>query len=142
MRKRLDAVTWRKTRERAIEPAGIRASYSGVAAFQHVLPVEVRALAVGCRHRVHDDGLAGLIESVQVRHRRIEGKESIERQSRRLAIEPERIVAAQLGPIGIADRRDRRESIERPAQHDGEEARVAAFRPRDPRHERPGEQRA
>src|SRR5882724_11427193 len=106
MRSRLNAVARRETRKRAIEPARIRTSYSGVAAFQHVLSVEVRALAVWRRHRVHDDGLAGLIESVQVGHRRIEGKESVERQSRRFAIKPERIVAAQLDPVGIADRRN------------------------------------
>jgi len=138
----LYTVAGRETREHAIEPAGIGASHSGVAAFQHVLPVEMRALAVGRRHRVRDDGLAGFIKPVQVGHRRIESKESIERQSRRLAIEPERIVAAQFDPIGIADRRDCREPIERAAQHDGEEARIAALRPRDPRHERPRKQRA
>src|SRR5205807_2120446 len=43
---------------------------------------------------------------------------------------------------GIADRRDRRQPVERTAQHDGQEARVAAFRACEPRYERPGEQRA
>ena len=54
----------------------------------------------------------------------------------------QRIVAAQRHPIRIADRRDGGEPVERAAQNDGEEARIAAFGMREPRQMRPGEQRA
>ena len=65
------------------------------AAFQHVLAVEMRALAIGRRRRMHDRGRAGLVEPMQVRHRRVEREEGVERQRRRLAVERERLVAAQ-----------------------------------------------
>ena len=79
---------------------------------------------------------------MQVRHRGIEREEGIERQRRRLAVEHQRLVAAQLHPVGIADRRDRREAVERAAQDDGEHARIAPFGARELRQERPGEQHA
>ena len=68
-----------------------------------------------------------LIEPMQVRHRRIEREETVERQRRRLAVERERVVAAQPDPVGIADRRDGGEPVERAAQDDRQEARVAAL---------------
>ena len=132
----------RQRGERAVEPAGIGRARLAEAAFEHVLSVEMRALAIGRRGRMHDRRRAGLVEPVQVRHRRIEREEGIERQRRRLAVEPERLVAAQPGPVGIADRRDRREPIERAAQHDHQQARIAALRARDFRQIGPGEQRA
>ena len=61
--------------ERAVEPAGVGAARIGQPAFQHVLPVEMRALAIGRRGRVHDRGLPGLVQPVQVRHRGIEREE-------------------------------------------------------------------
>ena len=128
-------------RQRAVEPAGVGTAGPRKAAFQHVLAVEMRALAIGRRHRMHHDGLAGLVEPVQVRHRRVEGEEAVERQPRLGAVELEGVVAAQLDPVGIADRGDGGEPVERAAQHDGEEARIAALGARDFRHERPGEQR-
>ena len=75
----------REPGKRTIEPAGIDGSGLGQPAFQHVLPVEMRALPIGCRHRMHDGGLAGLVEAMHVRHRGIEREESIERQRRGLA---------------------------------------------------------
>jgi len=91
---------------------------------------------------VNDGCLSRLIEVVQVGHRRIEGEEAVERQRLGVAVELECIVAAQLDPVGIADRRHRGEPIECAAQHDGEEARVAAFGAGDARHMGPGKQRA
>ena len=44
---------------------------------------------------MHDGGGARLVEPMQVRHRRIEREEGIERQRRRRAVERERLVAAQ-----------------------------------------------
>ena len=87
-------------RERAVEPAGVAAAGLGEAALQHVLAVEMRALAIGRGGGVHDRGLLGLVEPVQVRHRRIEREEAIERQRRRLAVEHQRLVAAQLTQSG------------------------------------------
>jgi hypothetical protein len=74
--------------------------------------------------------LAGLVEPMQVRHCWIAREETVERQGWRCAIELEGVVAAQLHPIGIADRRHGGKPVERAAQHDGEEARIAAFRAR------------
>ena len=121
-----------KRAERAVEPAGVDRAGLAEAAFEHVLAVEMRALAIGRGGRVHDRRLLRLIETMQVRHRRIEREERIERQRRRLAVEHERLVAAQLHPIRIADRRHRRQPVERAAQHDREKARIAAFGAREP----------
>src|SRR5205823_6640660 len=73
---------------------------------------------------------------------RIEREESVERQRGRLAVERERLVAAQRDPVRIAHRRHRREPIERAAQYDDEQAWIAAFRARQFRQIGPGEQRA
>ena len=83
---------------------------------------------------MHDGRLLRLVEPVQVRHRRIEREEAVERQRRRLAVEHQRPVAAQADPVGIADRRDGGEPVERAAQHDDEHARIAALGAREPRH--------
>ena len=139
---RIGAAAGLERRERAVEPTHLGRPGLAEAAFEHVLSIEMRPVPVRRRDRMHDGGLAGLIEPVQVRHRRIERKEGIERERGLLALERERVVAPQLGPIGIADRRDRGEAVERTAQHDREEARVAAFGARDARHEGPGEQHA
>ena len=58
------------------------------------------------------------------------------------AVEGQRLVAAQLDPVRIADRRDRGEAVERAAQHDDEQARIAAFGERELGRVGPGEQRA
>jgi hypothetical protein len=77
-----------------------------------------------------DARVPGAIKPMQVRHRRVEGKEAVERQGRGLAVEPKHFVAAQRHIVWVADRCDRGEAVERAAQHDHEESRVAAFRPR------------
>src|SRR5215471_18655465 len=43
----------------------------------HILPIEVRTLTIGRRHRVHHDPLAGLIEPMKVRRRGIERKPAL-----------------------------------------------------------------
>ena len=128
--------------ERAVEPARIGRTRLGEAALQHVLAVEVGALAVRRGRRMHDGRRAGFVEPMQVGHRRIEGEEGIERQRRRLAVEGERLVTAQREPVRIAHGRDRCESVERAAQHDHEQAWIAPLRARHPRQIGPGEQRA
>jgi hypothetical protein len=91
---------------------------------------------------MHHNGLTGLVETMQVRHCRIEREETVERQGWRRAIELEGVVAAQLHPIGIADRRHGGKSVERAPQNDSEETRITAFGARDLGYEGPGEQRA
>src|SRR5499427_1824616 len=128
--------------KRSVKPAGIDGAGPRKSAFQHVLSVEMRALPIWRGRRMHDGGVTLLIEAVHVWHGGIERKEAIERQPRLLALERECVVAAQLHPIGIADRRYRGKPVEGAAQHDGEKPRIAAFRAREPRYERPGEQHA
>ena len=127
----IDAACRLERDERAVEPAGVGRAGLGEPAFEHVLAVEMRALAIGRRRRMHDRRLPGLVQAMQVRHRGIEREESIERQRRRLAVERQRLVAAQRDPVRIADRRHRREPVERAAQHDHQHARVAAFGTRE-----------
>ena len=139
---RIDPAVRRQLDQRAVEPAGVDGAGPRDAALEHVLAVEMRALAIGRRGGVDDGRLLRLVEPVQVRHRRIEREEAVERQRRRLAVEHQRAIAAQADPVGIADRRHRAESIERAAQHDDEQARIAALGARQPRHLAPGKQRA
>ena len=91
---------------------------------------------------MHDRRLPGAVEPVQLRHRRIEGEETVELERRVRSVGEQRLVAAQPHPIGIADRRHGGKPVERAAQDDGEEARVAPFGARDFRQIDPGEQRA
>src|SRR5580704_9373255 len=100
------------------------------------------ALAIGRGAGMDDDRLAGGEHAMQVRHRRIEGKEAVELERWRLAVKGERVVAAQRGPVRIADRCDSGEPVEGASQHDGEKARIAAFGDGKFRHIGPGEQRA
>ena len=81
--------------EGAVEPAGFRGARPQHAAFEHVLAVEMRALAIGRRGRMHDGGGAGSVQPMQIGHRRVEGEEGIERQPGRCALQGERLVAAQ-----------------------------------------------
>ena len=54
----------------------------------------------------------------------------VERQGGRRAVEAHGILAAQRYPARIADRGNGGKPVERAAQHEREEARVAAFGPR------------
>ena len=111
---RIDAPARLERRERAVEPAGVGPAGPRQAALEHVLAVEMRALAVGRRRRMHDGRLAGLVQPVQVGHRRIEREEGVERQRRRLAVERERRSPRSSHPVGVADRRHRGEPVEAP----------------------------
>ena len=99
----------------------------------------MRALAVGRSGGVHDGRLLRLVEPVQVRHRRIEREEPVERQRRRLAVEYERAISAQPDPVGIANGRNRAEAVERAPQYNDKHARITALGAREPRHLAPGE---
>ena len=138
----IDAAAGRKAGERAIEPAAVARRRFWQAAFQHILAVEMRALAIGRGAGMDDDRLVGGKHAMQVRHRRIEREEIVELERRRLALERQRIVAAQRDPVRIADRRHGGQPIERAAQHDGQKTRIAAFGERELRQIGPGEQRA
>jgi hypothetical protein len=129
-------------RQRPVEPAGVGGPGGGEAAFEHVLAVEMGALPVRGRDRMHDACLAGCVQPVQVRHRRIEREKPVERQRRVRPVAPQDLVAAQRLVIGIADRSDRGKTVKGAAQHDHQQARVAAFRHCNPRHVSPGEQHA
>jgi uncharacterized protein (DUF1501 family) len=64
--------------------------------------------------------------------------DTLMRLAGRRSVEAKNNVAPQRYPIGVADRRHRGESVERAAQHDDQQARVAAFRARRPgAHARP-----
>ena len=109
---------------------------------EQILAVEMRAFAIRRRAGMNDDRLIGREHAMQIRHRRIEREEIVELERRRLAVERQRLVAAKLDPVRIADRRHRRESVECAAQDDGEKARVAAFGVCELGQMRPGKQRA
>ena len=139
---RIDASVGGERQQRAVEPAGIDGAGPGKSALQHVLAVEVRALAIGRRGGVHDGRVLRLEETMQVRHRWIEREEGIERQRRRLTVEQQRAIPAQGDPVGIADRGHGTQPVERAPQHDDEHARIATFGAGELRHLRPGKQGA
>ena len=80
-----------------------------------------------------------LYNRCRFRHRGIKREEAVERQRRRLAVERQRALATQADPVGIADRRDGTQAIERAPEHDDEQARIAALGPRQAGHLAPGE---
>ena len=90
---------------------------------------------------MNDDRLVRFEHTGEIRHCRIEGEEIVELECRRLALERQRIVAAQRNPIRVSHRGHRGEPVERAAQHDRKKARVSPFGPREPRDIAPGEQR-
>ena len=136
----IDAAGRRHRAERAIEPAALGQARARQPAFQHVLAVEMRALAIGRRCRMHDGRLARLIEPVQVRHCWIEREEAVEPQCRIGAFERERVVAAQPQPVRVANRGDSGETVERAAQYHDQQSWIAAFGERDTRQIGPSEQ--
>jgi hypothetical protein len=136
----IDPAVRRQRHQGAVEPAGIGETGPGDAALEHVLAVEVRAIAIGRGGGVDDASLPCLVKPVQVRHGGIEREERIERQCRCLAVEHQSAIAAQADPVGVADRRYRAQTIERAPQHDDEQARIAALRARQLWHLRPCEQ--
>src|SRR6516162_1121629 len=87
----------------------------------------MRALAIGRGSGMDDDRLVRFEHAVQIRHRRIEREEIVELECWYLAVERQRIVAAQRNPIRISNRSHCREPVERTAQHDREKAWVASF---------------
>ena len=128
--------------QRAIEPAGLHAAGPGIAAFEHVLAVEMRAVAIGRRHRMDHRGMLVAIHARKFRHRRMQREERIQHDRRMRAVRGERDRPVQAGIVGIADRRDGREPIERAAQDHHDQPRIAAVgRAREFRQISPGRER-
>ena len=90
-----DAVAPGHRADGPVEPARLREAGAGLAAFEDILAVEVRALAIGRGGGMDDGGAALLVKSREDRHRRVEGEEAVERDRRMLARERERERAVQ-----------------------------------------------
>ena len=80
---------------------------------------------------MNDDCFLGGEHAVEVGHRRIERKEIVEFERRRLAGEAERAVATQRRPIGISNRGDRGETVKCSAQHDCQKPGIAPLGARE-----------
>ena len=68
--------------KRPVEPAGGGVAGAGETAFQYVLAVEMRAVAIAGRGGMHHRRLARLEQAREHRHRRVEREETVERQRR------------------------------------------------------------
>ena len=88
----------------------------------------MRAVAIVGARGVHHQGLLGVVEPGEIRHRRVEAEEIVELQRGVVAVTAQREFAVQVGVIGIADRADGGEAVERAAQDDDDEARIARAR--------------
>ena len=139
---RIDTTAGCKGKQRAIEPAAVGRARRDDPALQNVLTIEVRALAIGRRCRVHDDGVLCPVEPVQIWHCGIERKKGIERQRWRPSIQHERLIPAQADPVGIANRCNSTKSVESPAKNNYEHARITALRARKLGDLGPGKQSA
>ena len=115
---------------------------TGIAAFQHVLAVEMRAVAIGRRRRHGRPRPACRVQPREIRHRRMQAEEAVEHERRMRPVRGQRDRAVQRGIIGIADRRHGGKSIERAAQDHDDQPRIAAVRgAREFRQVRPGGER-
>lgn len=109
-------------------------------ALQNVLAVEVGPLPVARGGGMDDGGLAGLEHAGKRRHGRVQSEEAVERRGCMLAGKRQGDLAMQACVPRIADGGDSRQAVERAAQYDHDQARVArAGRARDAREMRPGE---
>src|SRR5215472_18716410 len=98
----------------------------GRAVLEHVLSVEVRALAVGTRERLEHDELARRVALLQESKRWVQAEEAIERQrATGLTRSAQGELAPQLRIIAVAEWRDRCEPIERTAHDHQHQARGA-----------------
>ena len=107
------AVAFRQRGEGTVEPAAAGKPRCGIAAFEDILAVEMRAVAIRACDRVNDGRLLLIIEPLNDRHGRIKREERIEREGRMIAGERERQRAMQRLVIRIANRRDGRQPVER-----------------------------
>ena len=87
-------------------------------------------VAVAGRDGVHDRRLLPVVEALERLQRRMGGEESVERQGGALAGRGEGKIAVQAGIVRIAERRNGGKAIERAAQDDDDEPRIARGRAR------------
>ena len=88
---------------------------------------------------MHDCRVPVAIELMQAWHRRVQREQVVQPQTRRRTVQSKGILTAQFSPLRIAHRRYNGKAIERTAQHDRKQPRVAAFRSREARELGPGE---
>ena len=90
--------------ERAVEPAGLQRVRARRAVLEHVLAVEVRALAIGAGERVQHRQLARRVALLQKGERRMQTEETVERQRpARLARRMQGELAPQPGVVAVAE---------------------------------------
>jgi hypothetical protein len=95
----------RQSAERSVEPAALRPPRTWVTALEHVLAVEMRAVAIASRDSMHDRRLLLVVEALERGKRRMGEKEAVERQRGPIAGRGKREIAVQVGVIRISDRR-------------------------------------
>jgi hypothetical protein len=98
---------------------------SGKAAFEHILAVEMRALAIGGRDRMDHRGLLLAVHPREFRHRRMQREERIQHQRGVGSAGRQRDRAVQAGIIRVADRGDGRKAVQCAAQDDDDQTRIA-----------------
>ncbi len=115
----------RQQRDGAIEPAAVCAAGTGIAALQHVLPVEMRTLAIAGRRRVDEQRAFLAIKARKIGHGRMQHEEAVERKPGALALARQRQGPAQRRVVRVADGRDGGETVHRAAQDNDNQARIA-----------------
>ena len=123
--------------KRTIEPTVLELADARQTAFKHVLPVEVRARAIGRVHGMNDKRFAASIEAVQLRHGAVEREEAVERQPRAFAGGGQRDVAPEPRVVGIAHGCDGGQPVQTAAQHHDQKARIARAGESHLRHQAP-----
>src|SRR6185312_2616321 len=73
-----DATSCLEAHQRAVKPPGLTAR-PREPAFQDILSIEVRSIAIGRCDCMYDHHLSGLVHAVETRHGRVERKETVER---------------------------------------------------------------
>jgi hypothetical protein len=88
----------------------------------------MRAIAVAGRYRMDDRRVLLIVHAPEGGERRVRGEEAVERQRGAVAGRCEGEIAVQRRIVRIADRRDRREAVDRAAQDHYNEPRISRAR--------------
>jgi hypothetical protein len=118
----------RQRAERPVEPAAVREPRPRIAAFEHVLAVEMGPVAIAGGGRVNDGGALLVIHPLERSERRVGEEKAVELQRRPFARTGEGEFAVQVGVVRIADGRNRRKAVHSAAQDDDDEPRIAGVR--------------